>query len=54
MTSAHIGTEDEVRVRAERSGTGMGWTCEVVCAVDESGDEATTIAYVTVPRDQGN
>jgi hypothetical protein len=56
VTGAHVGTEDyEFRVRAERSGTGMGRTYEVVYrAVDESGNEATATAYVTVPHDQGN
>jgi hypothetical protein len=56
ITGAHIGTEDyEFRVRAERSGTGMGRTYTVVYhAVDDSGNEATATAYVTVPHDQGN
>jgi hypothetical protein len=56
ITGAHIGTEDyEFRVRAERSGTGMGRTYTVVYrAVDESGNEATATAYITVPHDQGN
>jgi len=56
ITGAHVGTEDyEFRVRAERSGTGMGRTYTVVYrVVDESGNEATATAYVTVPHDQGS
>jgi hypothetical protein len=55
MASLEFGTsDDEILLRAERSGTGSGRMYTIAyAATDASGNTASALAYVTVPHDQG-